>query len=432
MSKTKNDIEWKKLFEKYKITEKVKTNGLYKIKASEIKEFREARLMTKFDYKSQLPKIFSDNNFSILPVSRGSYVISDIETFKDFENNDLEITKINFDNYLESIDINNITSESAALNCAYVSGIIEDFVQDEKLKLTISGRMSSLSFNFNINSRKSILNLNVKNSQIEIDGGYEGIESLNLIEAKNSISKDFLIRQVFYPYRLWINKVSKKVRPLFLTYSNGIFHFREYAFEDPTHYNSIRLICEKKYAIRDGAINLELIEKTLNEVKIIKEPAIPFPQADSFERVINLCEILNSEIQITKNELLENYDFRLKDSIDPRQVDYYVNAGRYLGLINKKHEDGEVFYFLSKLGQELFSLSIINRQLKFIELILSHLVFNKVLKLYFKKGVSPNWKPIIKFMKESNLYKINSESTFKRRSSTISSWIDWILDQIDE
>ncbi len=30
---------------------------------------REARLMTKFDFKSQLPEIFSINNFSILPIS---------------------------------------------------------------------------------------------------------------------------------------------------------------------------------------------------------------------------------------------------------------------------------------------------------------------------------------------------------------------------
>src|SRR5690606_33110223 len=203
MSNLKNDIAWEKLFEKYKISDKVNSKGFYEIKASAINEFREARLMTKFDFKSQLPKIFLNNNLSILPISRGSYVISDFDTFKDFENNDMEISKIDFPNYLESIDFNNITSETTALNCAYVSGIIEDFVQDEELKPTVSGRMSSLSFDFNINSKKTLLNINVNNSQIEIDGGYEGVESLSLIEAKNSISKDLLIRQVYYPYRLW-------------------------------------------------------------------------------------------------------------------------------------------------------------------------------------------------------------------------------------
>lgn len=426
MSNSKNNIAWKKLFEKHKISEKVNDKGFYEIKASAINEFREARLMTKFDFKSQLPEIFSNNNFSILPISRGSYVISDIDTFQDFENNETAITKIDFPNYLESIDFNNITSESTALNCAYVSGIIEDFVQDEELKPTVSGRMSSLAFDFNINSKKSLLNINVNNSQIEIDGGYEGIESLNLIEAKNSISKDFLIRQVFYPYKLWENKITKKVRPLFLTYSNGIFHFREYVFEDPTHYNSLKLIREKKYAIRDGAINLELIQKTLNQVKIVKEPTIPFPQADSFERVINLCELLNENKVLNREYITDNYDFNV------RQTNYYTDAGRYLGLIDKKQENGEIIYFLTESGQKLFNLSIIDRQQKFIELVLSHLVFNKVLKLYFKKSESPSWNEIVEIMKESNLYKVNSESTFKRRSSTISSWINWILDQVEE
>lgn len=426
MSNLKNDIAWEKLFEKYKISDKVNSKGFYEIKASAINEFREARLMTKFDFKSQLPKIFSNNNLSILPISRGSYVISDFDTFKDFENNDTEISKIDFPNYLESIDFNNITSESTALNCAYVSGIIEDFVQDEELKPTVSGRMSSLSFDFNINSKKTLLNINVNNSQIEIDGGYEGVESLSLIEAKNSISKDFLIRQVYYPYRLWENKISKKVRPLFLTYSNGIFHFKEYVFEDPAHYNSIKLIREKKYAIRDGAINLEIIQKILNQVEIIKEPEIPFPQADSFERVINLCELLNENKILNREYITDNYDFNV------RQTNYYTDAGRYLGLIDKKQENGEVNYFLTENGQKLFNLSIIARQQRFIELILSHLVFSKTLSFYFRKGESPNKDEIIEIMKESNLFNIGSESTFERRSSTISSWINWILDQVEE
>ena len=171
MSETKNDIAWSKLFVKYKISEAVLKNGFFEINASQINEFREARLMTKFDFRSQLPEIFSENKLSILPVSRGGYVISDFETFKDFESKDPTPIKIDFPNYLESIKHDNITSESTALNCAFVTGIIEDFVQDEEIKPTVSGRMSSLSFDFNIKTQKSDLNIVVNNSQIEIDGG---------------------------------------------------------------------------------------------------------------------------------------------------------------------------------------------------------------------------------------------------------------------
>src|SRR5690606_5194040 len=117
MSDTKNSVAWNKLFAKYKILEQVSKNKTFEINSSQINEFREARLMTKFDFRSQLPEIFSENNLSILPISRGSYIISDFETFKDFESKDPALIKIDFPNYLESIKHDNISSESTALNC---------------------------------------------------------------------------------------------------------------------------------------------------------------------------------------------------------------------------------------------------------------------------------------------------------------------------
>lgn len=425
MSDTKNDIAWNKLFAQYKIAEKVFTDGAFKITSTQINAFREARLMTKFDFKSQLPKIFADNKLSILPVSRGGYIISDFETFKDFESDKTEINNVDFPNYLESIDYDNISSEATALNCAFVTGITEDFVQEE-LKPTVSGRMSSLAFNFKINTKSKPIRIDVNNSQIEIDGGYEGPNSLCLLEAKNSISKDFLVRQLYYPFRLWNEKVSKRVRPIFLTYSNGIFHFREYLFEDPLHYNSIKLIREKKYAIRDGAINVEIIQQLSKRVEIVREPEIPFPQADSFERVINLCELLNFKEELNSEDITHNYDF------NARQTNYYTDAGRYLGVIDKKNENRDVSYFLTRKGKRLFDLSIADRQEKFIELILSHSAFNNTLKLYLQKGKRPSKNEIVEIMKNSDLYKVDSESTFQRRASTVLSWIKWILDQIEE
>ncbi|PVX48800.1 hypothetical protein C7377_1886 [Balneicella halophila] len=426
MSETKNDIAWNKLFAKYKISEEVLKNGAFEINSSQINEFREARLMTKFDFRSQLPEIFSENKLSILPISRGGYVISDFETFMDFESKDPTPIKIDFPNYLESIKHDNITSESTALNCAFVTGIIEDFVQDEDVKPTVSGRMSSLSFDFNIKTQKSDLNIVVNNSQIEIDGGYEGVNSLSLIEAKNSISKDFLIRQMYYPYKLWNNKINKEIKPIFLTYSNGIFHFREYVFEDPNHYNSLKLKSEKRYVIRDGAINLELIQKIANETPITAELEVPFPQADSFDRVINLCELLNENGSLTREYITVNYDF------DVRQTNYYTDAGRYLGLIDKSRENGEVNYFLTDLGKRVFALNITDRQIEFFKIILSHRVFNRVIKSYFENSEQPSRNEIVGIMKTSDLHNINSDVTFHRRASTISSWINWIIDQIEE
>ena len=35
---------------------------------------------------------------------------------------------------------------------------------------------------------------------------------------------------------------------------------------------------------------------------------------------------------------------------------------------------------------------------------------------------------MIEIMKYCDLYKIESESTYKRRASTIRGWVEWILD----
>ena len=83
MSETKNDIAWNKLFSKYKISEEVLKNGSFEINSSQINQFREARLKTKFDFRSQLPEIFSENKLSILPISRGGYIISDLAYITD-------------------------------------------------------------------------------------------------------------------------------------------------------------------------------------------------------------------------------------------------------------------------------------------------------------------------------------------------------------
>lgn len=304
--------------------------------------------------------------------------------------------------------------------------MLHDFTNEDNLLPTVSGRMSSSLFNFKIKSGKGLVNVKVGNSQIEIDGGYEGDNSLTLIEAKNYISDDFLIRQLYYPYRLWNNKITKQVRPIFLTYSNGIFHIREYEFADSDLYNSIRLVQHKKYAVQERPINLEAIQTILEGIKVVQEPKLPFPQADSFERVINLCELLKQRGFLSKEMITQNYDF------DSRQTDYYSNAAKYLGLIKNAQGKYGTGCVLTKVGLRIFSLPIVERQLEFVKLILSHGVFKDVLKLYFDKGNAPSKDEVVEIMKKSRLYNVNSEQTYKRRASTVNSWTNWILELIEE
>jgi len=422
MSKSKNDMAWEYLFNKYNIISEVERSGKFEITSKQINEVREARLMTKFDHKVNLPKIFADNKLSILPITRGSYIISKFEAYSNFENINPEVVRVQFPEYITSIDYENISSEAMAINCAYVSGIIHDFVEDDEIVPTVSGRMSSDLFSFKIKDVNSDeMEVEVENSQIEIDGGYEGVKTLSLIEAKNSLSDDFIIRQLYYPYRLWSNKIDKKVKPIFMVYSNGIYNLYEYEFNDKENYNSLVLVKQKNYTIENIDIEINDIIEKFNNTEVVDEPEIPFPQADSFNRVINLCELLYKN-EMTKEEITVNYDF------NPRQTNYYTDAGRYLGLIDKKRVKDGVKFFLTLEGKNMFKLRYKERQLKYVELIFKHKAFRECFKECLTSSEIPAKKDVVRIMEESNLYKVKADSTYERRASTVTGWVNWIIE----
>jgi hypothetical protein len=427
LPKSLNDAAWEQLFSKYDILNQIDANGRFEISATQIKEFREPRLMAKFDHTINLPKIFADNRLAILPITRGDYVISHFDAYHKFEDDNTPIARVSLPTYIQSLDANNIPSEAIALNCAIAAGIVAEFLQDEDLISTVSGRMGSGSFDFDITNVKNNApcRVHVNNSQIEIDAAYEGVRGLTLFEAKRDLSEDFLVRQLYYPFRVWQSRITKPVRPLFLVYSNGIYRLYEYAFQNINSYSSLVLIRQKNYSIEDTAIDITDIQAVLNKTGLVPEPQIPFPQADSFERVINICELL-SEQELSRNDVTEQYAF------DVRQTNYYTDAARYLGLLEKRQDSIMPIYRLSETGKRLLVLNYKQRQLAFCDLILSHKAFGDTLRKYLECGNMPSTAEIMQIMKLSNLYNVSSDSTFGRRSSTIKGWLNWIIGLINE
>lgn len=427
MFKTLNDEAWEKLFDKYNILQQIDHNGSFQISAAQIREFREPRIMSKFDHKINLPLIFKKHNLAILPITRGDYIISHFQAYHKFESNASPITIATLPTYIQSLDCNKIYSETTALNCAFASGIIADFVEDEELLSTVTGRMGSGKFDFNIKTKNNNkYRISVNNSQIEIDAAYEGVSNLILFEAKRDISEDFLIRQLYYPFRAWQHRITKPVKTVFLVYSNGIYRLYEYAFEEVNDYNSIRLIKQKNYAVENIEISAPDIQNILHNTAIISEPKIPFPQANSFERIINLCELLN-ERKLSHPDITERYAF------NSRQTNYYTDAAQYLGLLEKSYKNGRTpIYSISSIGKQILNMNYQQRQLAFCRQILAHSVFNVTLNDYFNKGIMPSPAEIIKAMRTERLYKIESESTLFRRSSTVKGWLNWIVGLINE
>lgn len=419
--KNKANDTWDALFKECGILEEIQKKGYYDITSSQINKYREARLMSKYDYSLSRPEIFIDNRLAILPTSRGTYRIAKFDAYASFPIPCTREIKLRFPDTIQSIDPDNICNEAMAVNCAYAGKILPSFLGEDPGLLfpTVCGRMSSGKFDFNILNDSKPFKVSVLNSQIEIDAGFEGAESLALIEAKNCILDDFIIRQLYYPYRLWkAKRLQKKIRPVYMTYSNGVFCVYEYTFDDVDDYNSIHLVKQERYSLVDDNITLQNIESILEKTHVIEEPKLPFPQADKFERLINLCELL-FQSEMTREQITTNYGF------DPRQTGYYTSAGMYLGLIERKKKERETVFALSVQGREIMSLPYKTKQLGFVTSVLSHGPFKKALSFHLEHGFSPPTETVVEIMKDFNL-DISGE-TYPRRASTVKGWVDWIL-----
>ena len=396
--------------------------------------------MAKFDFSRQLPSIFRDNNLcshqedlrreqlesivdnnlGILPIKNGEYIIGKFnlfETIKNTKYEDIDIKKVELPSFIETIDPDNIYSESNALNVASLSGMFKDAFNEE-LYETIQGKMRTNTFNFIISSNNIDNNIEVNGAAIEIDGGYESKSKVVLVEAKNSMPEDFVIRQLYYPYRHWKDKVMEEIVPVFFAYDNGIYNMFIYSFEDLYKYNSLKLNEIKRYMI--SSKSSETIKKEIiDNIELIDElpqEEVPLPQADSFSKVIGTLELVNNDV-CTANDIATELEF------DARQGKYYIDALRYLELVQRGDKVGE--YKLTPNGFALVNLDIKTRNEKMIELIIKHKPFYDTYRYYLTNEEIPS-REIIKETIRKYIPDMADE-TVNRRASTIRGWIQWII-----
>ena len=141
---------------------------------------------------------------------------------------------------------------------------------------------------------------------------------------------------------------------------------------------------------------------------------IPFPQADSFNRIIGIADLVDSKIN-TASDIAEEYEF------DIRQGSYYLAAAKYLDIVDK--DNGE--YVLTPLGFSIINLDMKSRNEKLIEAVLKHKVFNEAYRYYLDNKKLPDKVLIIEWMKKYT--DIQSFETLNRRASTVRGWIEWII-----
>ncbi len=169
-------------------------------------------------------------------------------------------------------------------------------------------------------------------------------------------------------------------------------------------------------------ISLDEIVSIFKSVPIIKEPKIPFPQVDNFERFIGICEKLYQHESLSKEQIMSMFD------IKPRHYNFNVAAGKYLGIINNESTTN---ISLNQIGIGIFSLDIKQRYLAIVSLILRHKPFHDLFRFFLDNERMPTTDEIFHIFKTNKLYNLNSDVTLKRRAQSASSWIKWILNLME-
>lgn len=408
------DTRKRKTFELWEEIFKVKkfdlTQDLHYISADEIKAFAEPRIMAKMDDSKDLPPVFERNGYFLLPTKNGIYAIVRGDGFHLLEERGQLIThesRIKF--HLTTAGRG--MSEMQYLDNAYNTGAIEKVIGVGHLYQSIRGREYSKKFDFNVGNIK----IETGSVQIEVDSGLEGEDSIVLMEAKVKTPEDFIIRQLYYPYRHFrIVSPDKKIIPVFFTYEpkEQVYNFWIYEFKDISDYNSI-FLKEKK--------SIKIVTKDEVELDDIKAEGIVsykelIPQANDLNKVLELVykvsEGINNYVDIAKY-----FDF------DVRQSSYYREAAEALSLLYSKNGQ----YYLTEAGQKLVSLTTEKRNLYFTNILLDFNIVKESIALLKQKNIltKADMEDIV--ARNSKL----SGSTVGRRANSLASWLKWISSSLN-
>lgn len=250
-----NSSSWKAIFEKYHIQSHDFNKSPFVITAEQIKKAtahfektneKEVRILCKQDCREDRPNVFIENDLFLLPVKNGKYVIVKGEGYVDIPEitDTIVLYKSKLDFELDTSKVGN--SEMQHLDFAYAASLIRSFLSDDTLVLTIRGRKYTPKFSFAVGAQR----IEVDGVQTEVDAGYEGKAQIALIEAKNSKTKNVIIRQLFYPFRQWANHSKKKVVTLFFEKRSGYYSLWQFEFSDKNDYNSIALVKSQRFQIK--------------------------------------------------------------------------------------------------------------------------------------------------------------------------------------
>lgn len=377
------------------------------VKSREVKRItgEEPRLMAFINTEDDLPTIFRRYGVFVVPISRQEYAIIHGKGFEGDRQIDGSATIV-ATTFAFPVSVSQSQGESRYLDYAYSTGLISRFMERKQLIIGLRGRRTT-SFAFRVDGSPQ---LSVKGAQIEVDGSFEDEQQLIIAEAKIGVPKSFNIRQLYYPFRTFEhNERDKTVRCLFLAYEPifAEYHFFEYAFADPTDYESISLLKAEKFKV-------SATPDPLSTFAGQADPSKGAVQADDVSKIMKLPFIIREGANDAR-KVAKYFAF------DKRQSSYYRDAAQKLGLVELRGST----YVLTRTGEKYVNLPEEVRTKLFLKLLLEWPIPNAIIHK-LASGYAVGRAEIETMVKEYD--RRISHSTVPRRAQSIIAWFRWIQD----
>lgn len=432
------EMIWQEIFKGEGIPAKLDKQGWVTISAKTIREKygkygKEPRILAKIDAYDALPEVFRKNDAAIMSLNNQEYAILRLgkkgkPLFPTLPSTLGKPKYIDVASYAQEIVTlsweNHFTSESQAMDAALAARILQDFVADDGLVLTIRGRrrfQRKLPLKFSVGGKTITFPLQAKGFQIEVDGGYESAQHVYLIEAKNKAHKTFNLRQVMFPYIFWQHYLrsrgtTKTVRPIFMIYTAHNYFFYEFTIEHTDVLNSLKVKRQGWYVLGTPPLTLKDVADLVRTSTPIAVTSTPFPQADSLLRLYDILEEAARHDALTAADIADHQEFTL------RQGNYYASAAQWLGWLEKR---GNV-WIISKDGKRLLAASLDKRPALILQRLAQRPVFYEALRQWAETAALPQKPQIERWIDQAikaGEIKPLSQSTIPRRASTVTSWL---------
>lgn len=367
----------------------------------------EPRLLASMDSGDKVPAVLRDRGVFVLPLSRSRYALVRGRGYHELEDPGEPQP------YPARLPVSLTTlaygrGENRFLLHAYHTGLLSHFAGTPSLYQTVSGKMGTGTFAFRVDGSPE---LKVHRAGMELDAGFESSESILLFEGKATPRSDFLVRQLYYPYRTFREWTPHKaVRSFFFVAEpeTTTYSLWEYEWTDEADYESIRCRRTGRFRLEEEAAPGDWL------ANVVPDPTIDLvPQADDLEKVVELPLLIQSGIA-TANDWASHY------RITPRQGSYYREAAEALGLV-RLDEDR---FVLTEEGKQYVALPADRREVFVAERLLKNPLLNEIFAIVRQKateGVGDS--EIAKLIERRSHLR---GSTPLRRAKSVRSYLRWL------